>query len=202
MTKNKWLFGALALVLGVSLIFIFKGSKNDYNHQLKQAEAGNPISQYNVGIFLLNGTDGAAKNPEQAKKWLTKAAEQKHPLAPLVLGQMYRDGEGVSQSEKAAKAWENYAYSIDFEDVAQDWYIKGYISEDQWKEARQTKLKQKEFEKQSTLLLSEISELKGFETEAEHGELFHTLKNSNNNEDLVKYLTQYRNRLLERKQKV
>lgn len=202
MTKNKWIMGALALLLVVALVFIFKNNgKNSFAQELQQAQAGNPISQYNVGVYLLNPNEDATKqDPQQAKEWLVKAAEQRHPLAPLVLGQMYRDGQGVTQSEKAAKAWENYAHSINFEDVAQDWYIKGYISEDQWREAHKTKLKQKEFQRQSTLLLSEIADLKDLETPQEHSELFHTLKNSTNDETLVDYLKNYRDRLLERKQ--
>jgi len=70
------------------------------------AEAGNPVAQYEVGMFslgqnpmwwpssLFNKRD---PNYQDALRWLTKAAEQGVPSAQRTLGSLYLEGKGVPQ---------------------------------------------------------------------------------------------------------
>lgn len=55
------------------------------------AEAGNPMARFSRATAYMDGKD-RPKNPELAKLWLTKAAEQDLPAAQYLLGTSYRTG--------------------------------------------------------------------------------------------------------------
>ena len=66
------------------------------------AEAGDALSQSQVGIMYCNGL-GVAVDYKQARPWLEKAAAQDYPNAVGQLGTMYGNGEGVTPSWRRAR---------------------------------------------------------------------------------------------------
>ena len=66
------------------------------------AEAGEALSQYQVGMMHFDGR-GVAVDYKQARAWLEKAAAQDHPNAVGALGVMYSDGQGVTPSWRRAR---------------------------------------------------------------------------------------------------
>ncbi len=54
----------------------------------KAADHGQANAQFALGRMFWTGT-GAPEDPEQAHKWLDRAARAGHPAAPLLLGQYY-----------------------------------------------------------------------------------------------------------------
>ena len=59
-----------------------------------QAEAGNPVEQFRMGLMYYYG-NGVDQNYKYAVKWFTKAAEQGYLYAQTSLGICYRRGEGI-----------------------------------------------------------------------------------------------------------
>jgi TPR repeat protein len=76
---------------------------------LRAAEAGDPGSQYNLGILCDNGMDdnghAVTGNRQQAVKWLLAAAEQGLPRAQVKLAEVYADAPDISGSHAAAGGW-------------------------------------------------------------------------------------------------
>lgn len=70
----------------------------------KAALLGNARSQYNLGIFYLDGR-GVPQDYPQAISWITKSAEQDYEEAQLKLIQLYTEGRYVSQNASKAKEW-------------------------------------------------------------------------------------------------
>jgi len=58
--------------------------------------------QYGTAIRI--GADEAI-DKEDAVKWYRLSAEQGNPIGQMLLGAMYRDGEGVPQNIKTAIMW-------------------------------------------------------------------------------------------------
>lgn len=79
----------------------------------KQAQAGDPKSQYNLGMLYLSGRIGD-KNPTEAAKWFERAAEQGIANAQFNLGVLYQRGEGVTQNDKLAFFWYQSAAEQNF----------------------------------------------------------------------------------------
>ena len=67
------------------------------------AEAGDALSQFQVGNMYISGRGVAAVDFEQARAWLEKAAAQDHPPAVGMLGVMYFEGKGVAPSLRRAR---------------------------------------------------------------------------------------------------
>ncbi len=59
-----------------------------------QAEAGNPVEQFRMGLIYYYG-NGVDQNYKNAVKWFVKAAEQGYLYARTSLGICYRRGEGI-----------------------------------------------------------------------------------------------------------
>lgn len=80
----------------------------DYATAMKEfmpmATAGHHAAQYAVGMMFLQG-QGVAKNPPEAVKWLTLAAEADVAAAEDQLGHLYLMGEGVAQDIPQATKW-------------------------------------------------------------------------------------------------
>ncbi|HEC20154.1 MAG TPA: sel1 repeat family protein [Gammaproteobacteria bacterium] len=96
-------------------------------HIAQAAEMGYSPSQYLLGTLYQTGEKGVKKNPQEAIKWLSMAAEQGHKLAKQVLakltagdvltdetmdvqavvakGMQYLKGKGVSRDYKQAAEW-------------------------------------------------------------------------------------------------
>lgn len=71
---------------------------------VRQAEAGNPEAQFNLGKCFYNG-DGVEKDLKEAVKWYRKAAEQGNGNAQNNLGFCYRFGYGVEKDYFEAVNW-------------------------------------------------------------------------------------------------
>ena len=79
------------------------------------AEAGDALSQYQVGLIYFYGGQGVAVDYEQARPWLEKAAAQDHPDAVGQLGALYFEGgKGVTPSWRRAR--ELYQRAIELGD--------------------------------------------------------------------------------------
>ncbi len=77
--------------------------------QLKvEAEAGNVISQYNLGLCYARG-DGVDVDLVEAVRWFRKAAEQGLPQAQYNLGMCLSRGAGVAKNEVEGAMWMNSA---------------------------------------------------------------------------------------------
>ena len=72
---------------------------------LRDAQAGNPDSQYHLALRYFNGK-GVTKDEREGLIWLTKAAHAGHPLSQVSLGLAYRDGfYGVAVNADTALQW-------------------------------------------------------------------------------------------------
>ncbi len=94
-----WLFSAIIHREDESLSAYYLrqvGTHQTWFHA--QAETGNPISQFYLGLYSQNYIQMAAA-------CYLKAAEQKYPPAQFYLGISYLDGRGVVKDEKEAVAW-------------------------------------------------------------------------------------------------
>ncbi|HEY2445805.1 MAG TPA: hypothetical protein VGI20_08735 [Rhizomicrobium sp.] len=68
------------------------------------ANAGEARAQLILGLHEL-GQDGGNANPEEAAKWLERAAEQGEPIAQYRIAAMYAQGRGVSVNQAKAFHW-------------------------------------------------------------------------------------------------
>jgi TPR repeat protein len=70
----------------------------------RSAEAGNPLSQVQLGNAFSSG-DGVSKDDVEAAKWYRKAADQGYSLGQESLGACYYDGSGVGKDLAEAAKW-------------------------------------------------------------------------------------------------
>lgn len=75
-----------------------------FEEWLKEAEAGNPLAQNNIG-YMYRKARGAPVDWEEAVKWYRRAAEQGLPEAMTNLGYMYDEGKGVAQDLIESYKW-------------------------------------------------------------------------------------------------
>jgi len=68
------------------------------------ANRGNGEAQYYLGMMYLEG-QGFDQNPDEALRWLRRAAEKKVPEAENLIGVMYADGESVPADDAEAVRW-------------------------------------------------------------------------------------------------
>lgn len=93
-------------ILIFSLIYInLHGiTPNELNELKHEAQNGDAEAQHNLGRFYYSG-DKNLRDPVEAFKWLTKAANQGHAKAQSHLGVCYQYGEGVSIDQLEAVKW-------------------------------------------------------------------------------------------------
>ena len=96
--KRFFLFALLLAAVGISYA-------NDYYSDIKDAQKGHKIAQYNIGIYYYNGTGGVSRNYEKAVEWFRKSANQGYASAQSALGQIYSDGNGVPKDYSMAVYW-------------------------------------------------------------------------------------------------
>lgn len=80
-----------------------------FDYYLMAAEKGLSVAQYRAGISYLYGK-GVAKNTEEAKKWLTLAANQHHIMAEMVLNAIEDMGD-TEQSEPMEASYQELAFA-------------------------------------------------------------------------------------------
>jgi len=74
------------------------------------AEKGNPLAQYNLGIFYATGS-GVKQDYREAAKWFRLSSAKGTALAQNRLADLYADGKGVKQDFVRAHMWSSMAAS-------------------------------------------------------------------------------------------
>ena len=104
-TRFQMLFGRLAacVLMSVLLVTAVQGDAlhDLYDQALKEAEAGNSVSMYEIGRMLELGV-GVEKDWQAALEWYRKAADTGYAPAAYKLGMAYHTGRGVAQDYRAA----------------------------------------------------------------------------------------------------
>lgn len=78
--------------------------KTAYEEWIPLAEAGDALSQYNIGLMYRNG-DGVSQNDRKAFFWFGKAASQGLAAAQDRLGWMYANGVGTEKDMRKGITW-------------------------------------------------------------------------------------------------
>ena len=98
----------LALILGMLIHPVFpqntEVSDADFAEWMKEADQGDALAQYNIGVVYGKGL-GVPLDYKEAIRWYRAAAEQGHAFAQNNLGSMYDEGKGVPQDYKEAVRW-------------------------------------------------------------------------------------------------
>lgn len=76
-----------------------------YNELLPDAERGDQVAQYVVGVILLNNLAPNPPKTKDAAYWITRSAEHGYLRAQSELARMYRTGDGVQEDLAKAVAW-------------------------------------------------------------------------------------------------
>lgn len=91
------------------LALLYKGrprQRADAMKLFEQAARGGDVdAAYQLGEMLRLGVAGVAAQPAAAAPWYKLAAQQQHARAALVLGQLYKNGDGVARDDKLAARW-------------------------------------------------------------------------------------------------
>jgi hypothetical protein len=91
-----------------------------YTNSIKaKAEAGDPNSEFQLGLAYANG-QGVAKDLAEAVKWYRKAAEQNFAPAQTSLGYCYEGGIGVAKDDVEAVKWFRKAAEQNFAPAQSD----------------------------------------------------------------------------------
>ena len=69
-----------------------------------EAEKGNPRAQTELAMEYILGNE-LPEEPEKAVVWLLKAAKQDYADAQYLLGNCYKEGEGIKQNFEEALKW-------------------------------------------------------------------------------------------------
>ncbi|WP_426113809.1 tetratricopeptide repeat protein [Massilia sp. PWRC2] len=69
------------------------------------ARAGDGDAAFELGDLLRTGVVGTAPAPAAAAPWYAMAAARKHAGAALMLGMLYKNGEGVRRDDAVAAHW-------------------------------------------------------------------------------------------------
>ncbi|WP_332877329.1 tetratricopeptide repeat protein [Massilia sp. S19_KUP03_FR1] len=71
----------------------------------QSARAGDPEAAFELGDMLRLGAVGVAPAPEASVAWYAMAAARKHAKAALMLGMLYKNGDGVVRDDAQAAYW-------------------------------------------------------------------------------------------------
>ena len=71
----------------------------------RAARGGDIEAAFQLGEMLRVGAVGVAAQPAAAALWYAQAAQKNHARAALVLGQLYKNGDGVGRDDKLAAHW-------------------------------------------------------------------------------------------------
>lgn len=114
--------GVLPFVQGVTLVAGRDDPELDRIRTAAEEEGdGAARARNTLGVWYEKGRHGLPKDPAEAVRWYTAAAEAGEPLAMHNLGDCHRDGVGVPQDEARAVEWYNRAIEagnpIGYEDL-------------------------------------------------------------------------------------
>lgn len=71
----------------------------------RAARGGDVEAAFQLGEMLRVGAVGVAAQPAAAAPWYALAAGRNHARAALVLGQLYKNGDGVARDDRLAARW-------------------------------------------------------------------------------------------------
>ena len=97
-------FRVILLATAMLTLFAAASFSAEGNALRSQAEAGDAVAQYNLGVMYGKGVD-VPRDDAEAIKWYRKAAEQGNVDAQLILGFMYGKGRGVLQDDAESAKW-------------------------------------------------------------------------------------------------
>ncbi|MGM3274925.1 tetratricopeptide repeat protein [Ralstonia sp. 24A2] len=82
--------------------------QNEFGHAFDEfaeaAQRGNRLAQFNYAMMLMRG-EGTVARPEEAVKWLRRAADNQMTHAQFAYGELYERGELVPRSLEEANKW-------------------------------------------------------------------------------------------------
>ncbi|KVI07492.1 Sel1-like protein [Cynara cardunculus var. scolymus] len=70
-----------------------------------QAQKGNAVAMYKIGIFYYFGLRGVRRDHVKALSWFTKAVDKGEPRSMELLGEIYARGAGVQRNYTKALEW-------------------------------------------------------------------------------------------------
>ncbi len=116
---------AVILLVSLKLVWAQKLLSSESIEEFKkQAELGDQNEQYVLGLLYYYGDRGLDKDFNKAKYWFQKSADQENAKAQFKLGEISKNGEGVSTNKSEAAKWYLKAAN-NGEPLAQ--YALGYI---------------------------------------------------------------------------
>ena len=106
---HRYFFSPLGILLVTSSVLLFAQSstpagKLSLADLQKQAAAGDPAAQNELGLRYRLGTD-VDKDPAKAIPWFLKAARQGYAKAYFNLGAAYYNGDGVNVNDQDSCVW-------------------------------------------------------------------------------------------------
>jgi hypothetical protein len=102
--KHKEQCGMAARVIATLGLRSIDDLDEKFSSIIKEAEAGNRVAQFNLGLSFEKGL-GVAVNKAEAAKWYKRAAEAGVAEAQCQLGELYETGSGVAVDKVAAAKW-------------------------------------------------------------------------------------------------
>ncbi len=82
--------------------------KNEFGRAFEEfaeaAQRGNRLAQFNYAMMLMRG-EGTVARPEEAVKWLRRAADNQMTHAQFAYGELFERGELVPRSLEEANKW-------------------------------------------------------------------------------------------------
>jgi hypothetical protein len=97
-------FRMILLAATISTLFATSSPSADVKTLRKQAEAGDPKAQFNIGSMYENGS-GVKQDYAEAAKWYRRAAERGDARAQYNLGIFHQNGWGVPKDDAEAAKW-------------------------------------------------------------------------------------------------
>ncbi|KAL9995255.1 putative ERAD-associated E3 ubiquitin-protein ligase component HRD3 [Helianthus debilis subsp. tardiflorus] len=82
-----------------------RGEDEDFQNLEYQAQKGNPVAMYKIGIFNYCGLRGFRRDHDKAFSWFSKAVEKGEPMSMELLGVIYARGDGVKRNYTTALEW-------------------------------------------------------------------------------------------------
>ncbi|KAI3762246.1 hypothetical protein L1987_52671 [Smallanthus sonchifolius] len=70
-----------------------------------QAQKGNAVAMYKIGIFYYIGLRGVRRDHAKAFSWFSKAVDKGEPRSMELLGEIYARGDGVERNYTKALEW-------------------------------------------------------------------------------------------------
>nr|GEY45927.1 ERAD-associated E3 ubiquitin-protein ligase component HRD3A [Tanacetum cinerariifolium] len=94
-----------------------------------QAQKGNAVAMYKIGIFYYFELRGVRRHHAKALSWFSKAVDKREPRSMELLGEIYARGAGVTRNYTKEFEWLNLASKLELYSAYNGMgylYVKGY----------------------------------------------------------------------------